>query len=159
MGTAPHGIRGSQLSEAAERLSLRLDEVTAAMLSRILDEVPVYRRLPPDGLANVEQLASRNTRVLTEALRTGGRLNREDLRYVAHHARERLRRGVSLESMLHAYRVALTAFWEECIAEGVALGFSRDTALELARRTSELSDDLTTHAAETYVREESAYAH
>jgi sugar diacid utilization regulator len=152
---APESIRGSQLSDAAERLSHRLDEVTAAMLSRILDEVPVYRRLPPDGLSNVEQLASRNTRVLSEALRTGGRLNREDLRYVAEHARERLRRGVSLESMLHAYRVGLTAFWEECIAEGVALGFSRDTALELARRTSELSDDLTTHAAETYVREES----
>lgn len=143
------------LSDAAERLSHRLDEVTAAMLARILDEVPVYRRLPPDGLANVEQLASRNTRVLSEALRTGGSLHREDLRYVAEHARERLRRGVSLESMLHAYRVGLTAFWEECIAEGVALGFSRDTALELARRTSELSDDLTTHAAETYVREES----
>ena len=148
-------IRSSQLSEAAERLSHRLDEVTAAMVSRILDEVPVYRRLPPDGLSNVKQLASRNTRVLSEALRTGEGLQRDDLRYVAEHARERLRRGVSLESMLHAYRVGLTAFWEECIAEGVALGFSRDTALELARRTSELSDDLTTHAAETYVREES----
>ena len=35
----------------------------------------------------------------------------------------------------------------------MTLGFSRDAALELARRTSELTDDLTTHAAETYVRE------
>jgi hypothetical protein len=125
------------------------------MVARILDEVPVYRRLPPEGLSNVKQLASRNSRVLSEALRTGGRLNHEDLRYVAEHARERRRRGLSLESMLHAYRVGLTAFWEECVAEAVALGFSRDAALELARRTSELSDDLTTHAAETYVREES----
>lgn len=34
------------------------------------------------------------------------------------------------------------------------MGFSRDAAIELARRTSDLSDDLATHAAETYVREE-----
>lgn len=151
---ARQSVRASQMAAAAQRLSSRLDAVTAMMISRILEEVPVYRRLPPDGLSNVKKLASRNSRVLSEALRTGGRLNREDLRYVAEHARERVRRGVSLESMLHAYRVGLTAFWEECISEGVALGFSRDAALELARRTSELSDDLTTHAAETYVREE-----
>jgi len=125
------------------------------MVARIVDEVPVYRRLPPDGLANVERLASRNCRRLTEALRTGARLERDDLRYVAEHARERVRRGVSLEAMLHAYRVGLTAFWEEVMSEAIALGFSRDAALALARRTSELSDDLTTHAAETYVREES----
>ncbi len=151
----PVEMRGAQISWAAERLGGRLDEVTAAMVSRILEEVPVYRRLPPDGLSDVEQLAARNCRVLSEALRSGGRLDREELRYVAEHVRERVRRGVSLESMLHAYRVGLTAFWEQCIAEAIELGFSRDAALELARRTSELSDDLTTHAAESYVREES----
>src|SRR4051794_12544691 len=143
-----------QINAAAEGLNERLDEVTASMVARILAEVPVYRRLPPDGLSNVEQLASRNSRVLTEALVAGKGLDREDLRYVADHARERVRRGVSLESMLHAYRVGLTAFWEECTAEGVALGLPRDDALEPPRRTSELSDDRTTHPAETYVREE-----
>ncbi|HEY8583706.1 MAG TPA: helix-turn-helix domain-containing protein [Capillimicrobium sp.] len=151
----PLDAPGPQIADAAQRLAGRLDDVTRAMVARILDEVPIYRRLPPDGLANVERLASRNSRILTEALRTGGRLDRDDVRYVAEHARERVRRGVSLEEMLHAYRVGLTAFWEECMSEAIALGFSRDAALGLARRTSELSDDLTTHAAETYVREES----
>ncbi len=151
----PLDIRDAHIAQAADRLGGRLDEVTDAMVTRILAEVSVYRRLPPDGLADVEALAARNSRVLSEALRSRGRLDRDELRYVAEHVRERVRRGVSLESMLHAYRVGLTAFWEECIAEAVALGFSRDTALELARRTSELSDDLTTHAAESYVREES----
>jgi sugar diacid utilization regulator len=145
----------SQLSQAAERLNGRQDEVTALMISRILREVPVYRRLPPKELNDVEELVAQNFEVLSQALMSGHHLNREDLRYVADHARERVRRGVSLESMLHAYRVGTTAFWEECVAEAVALGFSRDAALELAQRTSELSDYLTTHAAETYVREES----
>jgi sugar diacid utilization regulator len=146
-------VRDTYLAQAAERLGRRLDEVTGEMVKRMIDQVPAYRRLPPDGIADVEALAARNTRVLSAALRAGSHLDRDELRYVAEHVRERVRRGVSLEEMLHAYRVAITAFWEAAIAEGVTLGFSRDAALELARRTSELTDDLTTHAAETYVRE------
>ncbi len=146
-------VRDTHIAQAADRLSGRLDAVTREMVDRMIAEVPVYRRLPPDGIADVEALAARNTRVLSAALRAGSHLDRDELRYVAEHIRERVRRGVSLEEMLHAYRVAINTFWEEAIAEGVTLGFSREAALELARRTSELTDDLTTHAAETYVRE------
>jgi hypothetical protein len=146
-------VRDAQIAHAAKRLSLRLDDVTRLMVDRMVADVPVYKRLPPDGIADVEALATRNTRVLSAALEAGTNLDRDELRYVAEHVRERVRRGVSLEEMLHAYRVAINTFWEEAVAEGVTLGFSRDAALELARRTSELTDDLTTHAAETYVRE------
>jgi hypothetical protein len=146
-------VRDAQIAQAAKRLSLRLDDVTGRMVDRMVADVPVYKRLPPDGIADVEALATRNTRVLSAALEAGTNLDRDELRYVAEHVRERVRRGVSLEEMLHAYRVAINTFWEEAVAEGVTLGFSRDAALELARRTSELTDDLTTHAAETYVRE------
>jgi sugar diacid utilization regulator len=146
-------VRDAQIAQAAERLSRRLDEVTDQMVERMVEQVPAYRRMPPDGIADVQALAARNTRVLSGALRSGSHLDRDELRYVAEHVRERVRRGVSLEEMLHAYRVAISAFWEATIAEAVTLGFSRDASLELARRTSELTDDLTTHAAETYVRE------
>jgi PucR C-terminal helix-turn-helix domain/GGDEF-like domain len=146
-------VRDAQIAQAAARLRLRLDQVTRLMVDRMIADVPAYRRLPPDGIADVEALAARNTRVLSAALEAGTHLDRDELRYVAEHVRERVRRGVSLEEMLHAYRVAINTFWEEAIAEAVALGFSRDAALELARRSSELTDDLTTHAAETYVRE------
>jgi DNA-binding PucR family transcriptional regulator len=146
-------VRNTYIAQAAERLSRRLDEVTQQMVDRMIEQVPAYRRLPPDGIADVQALATRNTRVMSAALRAGTHLDRDELRYVAEHVRERVRRGVSMEEMLHAYRAAVTVFWEAAIAEGVTLGFSRDAALELARRTSELTDDLTTHAAETYVRE------
>jgi sugar diacid utilization regulator len=146
-------VRDTHIAQATKRLRARLDEVTRLMVERMIADVPVYRRLPPDGIADVEALATRNTRVMSAALMAGTHLDRDELRYVAEHVRERVRRGVSLEEMLHAYRVAINTFWEEAIAEGVALGFSREAALELARRTSELGDDLTTHAAETYVRE------
>jgi DNA-binding PucR family transcriptional regulator len=146
-------VRNTYIAQAAERLSRRLDQVTHQMVERMVEQVPAYRRLPPDGIADVEALAARNTRVMSAALRAGTHLDRDELRYVAEHVRERVRRGVSMEEMLHAYRAAITVFWEAAIAEGVTLGFSRDAALELARRTSELTDDLTTHAAETYVRE------
>lgn len=146
-------VRNTQIAQAGERVSRRLDEVTHQMVERMVDQVPAYRRMPPDGIADVEALAARNARVLSGALRSGSHLDRDELRYVAEHVRERVRRGVSLEEMLHAYRVAITAFWEATMAEAVTLGFARDAAVELARRTSELTDNLTTHAAETYVRE------
>ena len=111
-------VRDAQIAQAAERLRLRLDEVTRLMVERMIADVPVYKRLPPDGIADVEALATRNTRVLSAALEAGTNLDRDELRYVAEHVRERVRRGVSLEEMLHAYRVAINTFWEEAVAEG-----------------------------------------
>ncbi|HVX34344.1 MAG TPA: helix-turn-helix domain-containing protein [Solirubrobacterales bacterium] len=144
-----------RISQAGVGLSRHLDEAVDEMVARIAREVPAYRKLSADEIENVRQLALRNASILSGSLESGKGPDRGELRFVAEHARERLRSGVSLESMLHAYRVGTAALWEACIAEGVALGFSRDTALELARRTSEITDALTTHAAETYVREES----
>jgi hypothetical protein len=141
-------------ARAGERLLARFDEVIATMRERILEEEPAYRRLPPAELADVTELLASNARLLVAAM-GGHRVNREQLDYVAEHVRHRVRSGISLEAVLQAYRTALNAFWEECTAEVAGLGLSRDAAVELARRVSEAMDTLTTHAAATYVREES----
>lgn len=140
---------------AGERLSSRIDEISESMVERIIAEVPTYRRVPPEVIADVRELAHRNSQVLAETLASRGRLDRRVLDYVAEHVRRRLHVGMGLESMLHAYRVGLSVFWEECMAEAIELGLSRDAALDLLRTTFELSEMLTTHAAGSYVREES----
>ena len=61
-------VRDAQIAQAAKRLSARLDDVTRLMVDRMVADVPVYKRLPPDGIADVEALATRNTRVLSAAL-------------------------------------------------------------------------------------------
>jgi hypothetical protein len=132
----------------------RHDEVVGTMLERILEEEPAYRRLSPAELADVTALIVRNSRLMAAAL-SGHRVQREQLAYVSEHVRNRVRVGIPLEAVLQAYRTAMNVFWEESTAEVARLGLSRDAAVEVARRLSEAMDTLTTHAAATYVREES----
>jgi hypothetical protein len=136
------------------RLMARHDEVVGTMLERILEEEPAYRRLSPAELADVTALIVRNSRLMAAAL-SGHRVQREQLAYVSEHVRNRVRVGIPLEAVLQAYRTAMNVFWEESTAEVARLGLSRDGAVEVARRLSEAMDTLTTHAAATYVREES----
>jgi hypothetical protein len=147
--TARHVVR------VGEQLVAKPDAIGASMVKRIVAEVPMYQRVGTKLLDDVKLLARRNSQVLAEALADRGRIDRQALDYVAEHARNRVRGGVSLEAMLHAYRVGGNVFWEQCMAEAIALGLSRNTSLELARGFFEMFDELTTHAAETYVREES----
>lgn len=151
---APH-VTARHVVRVGEQLVARPDAIGASMVERIVAEVPMYQRVGPKLLADVELLARRNSQVLAETLADRGRIDRKALDYVAEHARNRVRGGVSLEAMLHAYRVGGNVFWEQCMDEAIALGLSRNTSLELARGFFEMFDELTTHAAETYVREES----
>jgi hypothetical protein len=144
----------SPATDAGARLLARLEDVVGTMLERILEEEPAYRRMSPAELADVTALLVRNSRLMAAAA-SGQRVQREQLVYVSEHVRNRVRIGIPLEAVLQAYRTAMNVFWEECTAEVASLGLSRDAAVEVARRMSEAMDTLTTHAAATYVREES----
>src|SRR4051812_20536320 len=146
--------RQATSARVADQLLARLDAVIPPMRARILEEEPAYRRLPAVEIDDVTGLLVSNARLLVAAI-AGHRVNREQLDYVAEHVRHRVRSDISLEAVLGAYRTALNAFWEECTAEVASLGLSRDAAVDVARRVSEAMDTLTTHAAATYVREES----
>jgi PucR-like helix-turn-helix protein/diguanylate cyclase with GGDEF domain len=143
-----------QSTDAGARVLARLEDVVGTMLERILEEEPAYRRLSPAELADVTALLVRNSRLMASSL-SGHRVQREQLVYVSEHVRNRVRVGIPLEAVLQAYRTAMNVFWEETTAEVATLGMSRDAAVELARRMSDAMDTLTTHAAATYVREES----
>jgi len=147
-------MRTQPTRDPGERLLARLDDVVGTMLERILEEEPAYRRLSPAELADVTALLVRNARLMAGAL-SGQRIEREHLDYVSEHVRNRVRVGIPLEAVLQAYRTAMNVFWEETTAEVASLGLSRDVAVELARRMSDAMDTLTTHAAASYVREES----
>jgi hypothetical protein len=62
--------------------------------------------------------------------------------------------GLSLEAFIHAYRVALLAFWDACCDEAARLGLSRDATFALAHAAIEAMDIVTSQAAEAYLREE-----
>src|SRR5205807_10432957 len=81
-------------------------------------------------------------------------LRREDLGFVRDLAARRVHQGVSLEVFIHAYRVALLAYWDACADEASRLGISREAGFALARSAIDGIDTITTQAAEAYLREE-----
>jgi hypothetical protein len=62
--------------------------------------------------------------------------------------------GVSLEVFIHAYRVALRAYWDACAEEATRLVIPRAAGFALAGSTIEAVDSITTQAADAYLREE-----
>ena len=55
---------------------------------------------------------------------------------------------------MHAYRVALLAYWDACADEATRLRISRAAGYALARSAIDAMDTITTQAAEAYLREE-----
>ena len=86
---------------------------------------------------------------------TGDRvLHREDAAGVRALAARRVHQGVELEVFLHAYRVALLAFWDACTQEAERLRLPRSAGYALGRVAIEAIDIVTTQAAEGFLREE-----
>ena len=72
-------------------------------------------------------------------------------------AARRVHQGVSLEVFIHAYRVALLAYWDACADEATRLRISREAGFALARSAIDAIDTITTQAAEAYLREETRF--
>lgn len=152
--TEPASPPRTPMERVAERLLVDPDSVGRAMVERIVQEVPTYARISSTILDDVSALAARNGRVMCQSLAAQSVPTRDDLSYVAEHVRRRVHSGVGLEPMIHAYRVGNGVFWSLCLAEAASQGMSRDACLALAEKAFEIADSMTTHAAETYVREE-----
>ncbi len=125
-----------------------------AMASRIVEEIPRYRRGSPDLLQDVLAGATATGHLLASAFAEGIELRREDVEVVREVARRRVHQEVSLEDFQHAYRAALFAFWDACAREATRLKIPREASLHLARFAMQAVDLVTTQAAEAYAREE-----
>jgi hypothetical protein len=132
----------------------RHEEIAAAMVERILAEVPAYRRAGREVSHDVLELATATSEILGTAFAAGRPVGREDVPVVREHAARRLAKGIDLEAFLHAYRAALFHYWDACADEASRLGLSRDASLAVARFALDAIDTITTHAAEAYLREE-----
>jgi hypothetical protein len=92
--------------------------------------------------------------VLARTFAEGSRIRSEDLAFLRALAARRVHQGVSLEVFIHAYRVALRAYWDACAEEATRLGITRAAGFALAGATIEAVDSITTQAADAYLREE-----
>ena len=104
-GTRPAAaVVGALVAE----IETELDPLVAAIGERIREEIPDFRRLPADALAgairgNVSRALSalRDVRPPTDA----------ELEQAAAIGRERAEQGLTVDAVLHAYRISITAVW------------------------------------------------
>ena len=135
-------------------LTARQREIGRAITARIVEELPEYgdatEQLHADVLAGATEVAG----LLAGSLAGGRPLRREDVIGVRELAARRVHQGVDLDVFLHAYRVALFAFWDACAQEAERLRLPRSAGYALGRAAIEAIDVVTTQATEGFLREE-----
>jgi hypothetical protein len=142
------------MRRVGEELAGRYTEIGQAVAARIVEEIPGYRSVPPEMLADLRAGATATVELLARTFADGSSVRREDLGFLRGLAARRVHQGVSLEDFIHAYRVALLAYWGACAEEAMRLKLSREAGFALASSAIEAVDIITTQAAEAYLREE-----
>ena len=142
------------MRRVGEALAGRYTEIGQTIAARIVDEIPGYRDAAPELISDLRTGATATVEVLARTFAEGSTVRREDLAFVRELAARRVHQGVSLEVFIHAYRVALLAYWDACAEEAARLRISRAAGFALASSAIGAVDTLTTQAAEAYLREE-----
>ena len=148
------GDHAAAMRRVGEALAGRYVEIGQAVAGRIVDEIPGYRDAAPELINDLRAGATATVEVLARTHAEGSTVRREDVAFVRELAARRVHQGVSLEVFVHAYRVALLAYWDACADEATRLGISREAGYALARSAIDAMDIITTQAAEAYLREE-----
>jgi len=165
MGVHPEGFESARVTgdhagairRVGEALASRYAEIGQVVAARIVDEIPGYREVAPEVINDLRAGATATVEVLARTFAQGSTLRREDLGFLRDLAARRVRQGVSLEVFIHAYRVALLAYWDACADEASRLGISREDGFALARSAIGAFDIITTQATEAYLREETRF--
>jgi hypothetical protein len=142
------------MRRVGEALAGRYAEIGQAIAARIVDEIPGYKDAAPELINDLRAGATATVGVLARTHADGSTVRREDVAFVRELAARRVHQGVSLEVFIHAYRVALLAYWDACADEATRLRISREAGFALARSAIDAIDTITTQAAEAYLREE-----
>jgi hypothetical protein len=142
------------MRRVGEALAGRYADIGQAIAARIFDEIPDYRAAAPELTNDLRAGATATAEFLARTFAEGSTVRREDLGFVRALAARRVHQGVSLEVFVHAYRVALLAYWDACAEEASRLRISRAAGFALASSAIDAIDTITTQAAEAYLREE-----
>lgn len=136
-------------------LELALDEVTDAMVAAYGREIPAYAQMSGPQLQDVRRVSAQNLRLLLRVLRKGRPLTDRELAPLMDSARDRARRNVPLDDLLHAYRIGTMVAWEAVVREARRQSGGPDAALELVGELMRFVDHVSTAVARAYLDEQS----
>jgi hypothetical protein len=84
-----------------EALVGRYAEIGTTIAARIVDEIPEYRRVAPDVIADLRAGASATVELLARTFAGGSAVRREDLGFLRELAARRVHQGVGLDVFIH----------------------------------------------------------
>jgi PucR-like helix-turn-helix protein len=96
------------VASLVEEIEAELDTVVTGIGERIRAEIPDFRRLPAERLAGAVR---GNVGRALAALRDLREPTEEELERAAAVGRERAEQGLSVDAVLHAYRISISAVW------------------------------------------------
>ena len=96
------------VARLVEEIEAELDTVVEEIGERIRAEIPDFRRLPSERLSRAVR---GNVSRALDALRDLREPTAEELERAAAVGRERAEQGLSVDAVLHAYRISITAVW------------------------------------------------
>jgi sugar diacid utilization regulator len=145
----------AEVDRILDALAADLDGIAAEMVATIISEIPAYGRpmdaaLPEDVRAHCAEHAA----LMVRAVRDDREPRREELDFARRAAARRVRQGVPLEALLQAFRLGHRTVWDAIVRVAADSASGREAALSLARPAMQHIDLVSTHVAESYLKEE-----
>jgi hypothetical protein len=129
------------------------DEVAEAMVAKFRTEIASYRRLPESVLmGQIFDVSRRNVELFFRSVTDGVELSDEELVALRVSARNRASEGMTLEDLLHAYRVGGRLGWRALLAAAESPEENR-ALLVAAELLMRYVDQVSAAVAQTYLYE------
>lgn len=150
-----HNIPAEPTAAIVARIGQRLDDIGRTMASRYRDEILDYRSMPDEILyGDVAVVSVLNFQVLLATVETGAPIPATVIDELRRSAARRVHQGISLESLLHAYRLWCQYVWETVTTTArESRRDEREAALRMAGKIIEQMNVISTVVAQAYIEE------
>lgn len=152
---SPASVAEAGIADLVSRIRPRIDELRNTMASRYRSEIADYSTLDEEVLyEDVVAISIQNVRVLLDTLESGREVGSEQLEEFRESGARRVRQGVGVESVLHAYRLWGQIVWQAVLdAAAVDRPAEREAALIVAGRIIEHLNVVSTVVTQGYLDE------
>jgi sugar diacid utilization regulator len=133
-----------------ERLELEASGLAAAMTDAVLDEIPEYSQLSGAQREAVLAHSLDHVRAIVSAIRAWKLPSREELAFVRARGALRASQRITLNALLHSYRIGHRTVWECLVRVMADLDNVLDAALALTTLTLNYTELISSELAEAY---------
>ena len=142
-----------RLDVVARDLAARVNPITDRMMARIVAEIPHYAELDPVSLASVRDITVAYWEGCLRAAQERRGPSPDELAVFERSARLRARAGWPLSAILHAYRLAVSTWWDVVGDDVRRQPGDVGTAVELVAALLHYLDDVQSAVTEAYLDE------